>query len=131
MASSSQDSDARISSPQFKEKPVASRLPSLRAQILDRLMARSQWTNALLAAIEANVVSPSEVDARLRQQLLTHRDAAIREQAAKLLAPPTTTTRSQVLAEYSHFSIKESSGSLPGRMIQPEAENTLANLKVH
>ena len=79
-----------------------SHLPSLRAQILDRLQARSQWTHALLAAIEANVVSPNEVDARLRQQLLTHRDAAIREQAAKLLSNATTASRSQVIAEYDY-----------------------------
>ena len=79
-----------------------SHLPSLRAQILDRLLARSQWTHALLAAIETQEVSTSEVDARLRQQLLTHRDTAIREQAAKLFANATTTSRSQVLTEYGH-----------------------------
>ena len=76
-----------------------SHLPSLRAQILDRLLARSEWTRALLAAIAAKDAAASEVDARLRQQLLTHRDTAIREQAAKLLSDETT-SRSQVLAEY-------------------------------
>ncbi|MBC8354455.1 MAG: c-type cytochrome [Planctomycetes bacterium] len=79
-----------------------SHLPSLRAQILDRLLARSQWTHALLAAIESKDVSANEVDARLRQQLLTHRDESIREQAAMLLSNAVTTTRSQVLTEYSH-----------------------------
>lgn len=77
-----------------------SHLPSLRAQILDRLLARSQWTHELLTAIESKVVSSTEVDARLRQQLLTHRDAAIREQATKLLSNATTSSRSQVLTEY-------------------------------
>lgn len=76
-----------------------SHLPSLRAQILDRLLARSEWTRELLTAIEAKDISSGEVDARLRQQLLAHRDTAIREQAAKLLSSETT-TRSQVLADY-------------------------------
>ncbi|MCB9940075.1 MAG: c-type cytochrome [Planctomycetaceae bacterium] len=81
-----------------------SHLPSLRAQILDRLLARSQWTQALLNAIESKAISASEVDARLRQQLLTHPDAAVRDQATKLLSSATATSRSQVIAEYDHVS---------------------------
>ena len=53
-----------------------------------------------MAAIEAKTVSPNDVDARLRQQLLTHRDVPIREHAAKLLSSEMT-TRAQVLREYS------------------------------
>lgn len=79
-----------------------SHLPSLRAQILDRLLARTQWTHALLAAIEAGDVSSTEVDARLRQQLVTHRDAAIREHATKLLSTATTTSRAEILSDYAH-----------------------------
>ncbi len=78
-----------------------SHLPSLRAQILDRLLARSTWTATLLAAIESQAIAPGEVDARLRQQFLTHPDAAIRERAAKLFST-TTSDRSQVLTDYAH-----------------------------
>ncbi|MCA9121417.1 MAG: HEAT repeat domain-containing protein [Planctomycetaceae bacterium] len=77
-----------------------SRLPTLRAQILDRLLARTQWTRALLAAIESKRVMASEVDARLRQQLLTHPDATIQQLAANLLGSVSETSRAKVLAEY-------------------------------
>lgn len=42
----------------------------------------------------------SEVDARLRQQLLTHPDATIQQLAANLLGSVSETSRAKVLAEY-------------------------------
>ncbi len=78
----------------------STRLPSLRAQILDRLVSRTNWTQSLLDSIESNVVSANEIDARLRQQLQSHRDGAIRERAAKMFEMATTSTRSQVLADH-------------------------------
>lgn len=74
-------------------------LPALRAQILQRLLARTEWTRVLLTSIEAKEIAASEVDARLRQQLLAHRDASIRERSAKLLAN-VTTSRSQIVNEH-------------------------------
>jgi len=84
------------------------RAPALRARILDALLARPTWTAALLSAMEDKVVSADEIDARLRQQLLQHRDAEIRERSARLLAASTNGDRERVLAEYRRH------GTLPG-----------------
>ena len=86
--------------PKYLLADWSSHLPSLRAQILDRLLDRSEWTRSLLTSIEAKEVALNEVDARLRQRLLTHRDNAIGARAKQLLASATTSSRSQVLANY-------------------------------
>ncbi len=62
--------------------------PSLRGPALDALLARADWTSALLGALERGEVRVAEVDAARRQRLLALPDEASRGRAAKLLAAP-------------------------------------------
>ncbi|MEX2026293.1 MAG: HEAT repeat domain-containing protein, partial [Pirellulaceae bacterium] len=54
-----------------------SHTPALRSQILDALIARPNWTAALLDAIERQEVPANQIDARHRQQLVTHRTESL------------------------------------------------------
>ena len=58
--------------------------PAVRASVLAALLAREAWMPAVLAAIEKKEVLPAEVDAAARQQLLTHKAAAVRDRAGQL-----------------------------------------------
>ncbi|MBI1311426.1 c-type cytochrome [bacterium] len=71
--------------------------PAIRTSIADALLGRRSWTELLLKAIEDGVVSPADLDAARRERLLTHRDAAIRERAGKLLGGSATTDRQAVV----------------------------------
>ena len=53
-----------------------------------------------MAAIEHGDVPTSQVDARRRQQLLTHNDRDIRERAAKLFGAETVTNRAQLVEQF-------------------------------
>jgi putative membrane-bound dehydrogenase-like protein len=74
--------------------------PSVRAAVLSALLARTTWVPAVLTAIEKKEVLPAEVDAAARQQLLTHKIAAVRETASKLLAGGIDADRAKVIATY-------------------------------
>jgi hypothetical protein len=74
--------------------------PSVRAAVLSALLARTTWVPAVLKAIEKKEVLPAEVDAAARQQLLTHKIAAVRETAGKLLAGGIDADRAKVIAAY-------------------------------
>jgi putative membrane-bound dehydrogenase-like protein len=74
--------------------------PALRTQILDTLLSRTSWTQDLLASLESGAVSAAVFDARRRQQLLQHRDAALRDRAGKIFATATSSNREAVVKEY-------------------------------
>ncbi len=57
-------------------------------------------TTALLAALEAGTILPLELDAAVRDQLLTLPDEALRARATTILASVVPADRQQVLAEY-------------------------------
>src|SRR5262249_29963350 len=48
--------------------------PSLRAQALDLLLSRTAWQRQLLLALEEKQIPASQLDAKRRQVLLTHKD---------------------------------------------------------
>jgi putative membrane-bound dehydrogenase-like protein len=74
--------------------------PRLKGQATDVLLSRPAWTLALLAAIEAGQISTGDLDP-VRLKLLTeHREEAIRDRAAKLLAGSSTSKRADVVAAY-------------------------------
>jgi putative heme-binding domain-containing protein len=59
--------------------------PRLRAQALDALLGRQQWTSELLDRLEKDPAFASHVDALGRQRLLQHKTPEIRSRAGKLL----------------------------------------------
>lgn len=62
--------------------------PALREALLVALLARAPLVPALLNAVERADIPASALDANRRQQLLKHKDAAIRDRATKLFALP-------------------------------------------
>jgi putative heme-binding domain-containing protein len=60
--------------------------PVLRTQILEAVTARPKSVGALFAGIEGGKVSPAEVPAAIREKLLRHADATIKERAQRAFA---------------------------------------------
>ncbi len=58
--------------------------PSTRGGIVDLLLTRETWTDALVAALERGRPSPREMGVVSRQRLLEHGSHAVRERASKL-----------------------------------------------
>ncbi|MFO0903431.1 MAG: neutral/alkaline non-lysosomal ceramidase N-terminal domain-containing protein [Pirellulales bacterium] len=75
--------------------------PTLRAQVLDALLAREELTAGLLTAIERGEAPASQIDARRRQQLLGHKNEALRKRAETLLAGASEPARAKVIEAYS------------------------------
>ena len=71
--------------------------PQLREQILEVLLTRPAWTSVLLEHVSAGHITG--VDARHRQQLLQHSDAAIQARARELFSE-TSSSRQAVLDSY-------------------------------
>jgi len=74
--------------------------PTVRLAILDALLSRASRTHLLLDAVAEGHVKPGEIDRAQLNRLLKHRDADIRDRAAKLLAAAVPADRRQVLADY-------------------------------
>jgi len=74
--------------------------PVLRRAILSALLAREEGTILLLDEIEAERIRASELDAVRWDQLAKHKNAEIREKAARLHRAATPEDRQKVLAEY-------------------------------
>ncbi|GIW86912.1 MAG: hypothetical protein KatS3mg108_1236 [Isosphaeraceae bacterium] len=77
----------------------ASHPPALRRQIVELLLSRKEWIEALLDALAAGTPQPTEIGARATQRLLHHEDAAIRDRAGAILRVPAT-ERLNVIADY-------------------------------
>ena len=74
--------------------------PALRGQVLDTLFSRAIWTKMTLEAIRLKQVPAQEIDAIRRQRLLQHKDAQIRETAAKLFDAASDPDRAKVVNLY-------------------------------
>lgn len=74
--------------------------PNTREQILDKLLARDDWTLDLIQHVQTRALSPTSFNASRRQRLLTHRSAAIRDRASQLFGSPTASSRSAMLDKY-------------------------------
>lgn len=71
--------------------------PTVRVELLDLMLQRTTWVEALLDALEKGAFRPTDLDAARRQQLLGYRSKSIRQRAARLLAGATSSNRQEVL----------------------------------
>jgi putative membrane-bound dehydrogenase-like protein len=74
--------------------------PRVRERMLNALLARDAWLLELFTAIERGDVASAEFDATRRARLLGHKNAAIRERAAKMLGTSIDADRAAVIAKY-------------------------------
>jgi putative membrane-bound dehydrogenase-like protein len=74
--------------------------PTLRARILDGLLARRAWQKELISAIDRGTISAGQIDAARRQRLLASLEPAVRTRAEQLFAGNTNPDRQKVIAEY-------------------------------
>lgn len=81
-------------------KNFAGESPGVRRGIIDAALTRAPLTSALLDAIEAGHVRPTELDQVRSGRLLRHGDAKIRQRATKLLAAAVPQDRQKVLEDY-------------------------------
>jgi len=72
----------------------------LRAPILEILLSREEFTQALLDAVQNRVVQASEISAANRQRLLKHPNPAIQKKAAAVLQTGVIHSRAEVMARY-------------------------------
>ena len=73
--------------------------PSLRGRVLDVLLSRKQWVGPLLAAIEAQTVLTSEIDAAHQARLSEYPDPELRKKAKSSFAQ-TSSERMAVVTSY-------------------------------
>jgi putative membrane-bound dehydrogenase-like protein len=74
--------------------------PALRTRALDVLLARPEWSIAVLGAIEKHQVLATDIDAPHRQRLLQSRDKAVRQQADRLFAEVIKPDRQKVVEQF-------------------------------
>jgi putative heme-binding domain-containing protein len=74
--------------------------PLLRARVLDALLSRAAWQEALLASLEKSIIPPGQINATARRRLLDHRDKSIARRAARLFAESSSAGRREVLDRY-------------------------------
>ncbi len=74
--------------------------PKLRGQVLDVLFRRDDGVRAVMEAIHVKQILAADVDAPRRQRLLQHKDPAVRDRAAKLLAFAVNPDRQKVIESY-------------------------------
>ena len=74
--------------------------PALKGRVLDLLLGRAEGLDVLLEQMAAGAIAPSDLDATRRQQLLHHRDSAIRAAAEKLLVGTENEDRRKVIDQY-------------------------------
>jgi putative membrane-bound dehydrogenase-like protein len=90
----------RPETPQLLLTGWRSHTPPLRGQILDVLLARSEWNGKLLDALDDGTIAAAHIDVSRAQRLLGLRDAALRRRAEKLLAAASNSDRQRVVAQY-------------------------------
>jgi putative membrane-bound dehydrogenase-like protein len=78
----------------------ASHSPLLRSQILMALSGRPEWIVQLLTQMESGQVAAAEIDASMRQRLLTIREPAVRERLEKIFASGTSADRKAVMESF-------------------------------
>src|SRR5207253_279268 len=74
--------------------------PALQGAVIDALLSRTEWTLALLSAVEMNTVAAADLDAATRGRLVGNRNNEIRARSVKILAATPNESRAQVVAEF-------------------------------
>jgi putative membrane-bound dehydrogenase-like protein len=77
--------------------------PAVRNEVLDALLSRLAWTQALLAAVERGEVPAGQISPAHRQKLFQHSNSSVREQANKLFAAASS-SRAEILKNYASVS---------------------------
>ncbi|MCA9195934.1 MAG: c-type cytochrome [Planctomycetales bacterium] len=72
--------------------------PSLQTRSIELLMSRTNWTQQLLGAMQADLVRPQTLSIRQRQQLLSHVQPEVRRMASELLGE--LPSRANVVQQY-------------------------------
>ena len=73
--------------------------PLIRSEVLNVMTTRSDWILALLKELEIENVTVTDLDAGIRQLLITHPDSKIREQAKELM-PTANVDRLRTVRQY-------------------------------
>jgi putative membrane-bound dehydrogenase-like protein len=74
--------------------------PTVRREVIDGLVKRSDWLTELFAAIEAGKVGAGEIGRDVRQLLMNHPSPAIRDRALRVFAADRSHDVSAALAAY-------------------------------
>ncbi len=74
--------------------------PTIRGEMLDLLLGRTEWCLAVLKAIEQSDIASSQFDARRQQQLTTHSDRTVAELAKRVFSASSPPARSELIAKY-------------------------------
>ena len=74
--------------------------PQLRRDVVDAMLSTAARVEALLTAIQQQVIKPSELDRDKKQLLLKHPNAAIRERSEELLGGEVSSDRAKVVAQH-------------------------------
>ncbi len=74
--------------------------PSQRQQVLLVLVGRDKWLSSLLDALEDKQIAPNEIDAVLRQRLLSHRSGEVRKRATKQFTDAIHADRQKIIESY-------------------------------
>jgi putative membrane-bound dehydrogenase-like protein len=75
--------------------------PQVRESLISVLLSRAAWTEALLRSISRDgLISKAEVSMHHRERLLKHERPDIRERAAKLFGPATSSNRAKLVATF-------------------------------
>jgi putative heme-binding domain-containing protein len=93
----------RFPAPELADELIprwSSLTPSTRPEALLLLLKRPERISALLSVIEKGLVNRAELSAAQQAQLRSHRDAAIREQAEKVLGRAPAAARQSVVESF-------------------------------
>ncbi len=93
-----QSNDSRV--PELLLERWSIMTPNIRRQIVDTLLARSDWTLQLLEAIGEGQLAGNQLDAAQRERLVTHRDARIRERAVKMFDAEASSDRQAIVEDF-------------------------------
>jgi putative membrane-bound dehydrogenase-like protein len=74
--------------------------PEIQGRILDILLSRDEWLDALVAAMEDGAISLRQVDAARRQKLVNHHRADIRDRALALFADVVNPDRQAIIEQF-------------------------------
>jgi putative membrane-bound dehydrogenase-like protein len=74
--------------------------PAVREEVLQALLARRERVGALITAMENKRVSPGQVTAARRTQILANPDAALKARAEKVFGQSSSGTRAEVIQRY-------------------------------
>ena len=91
--------------------------PSLRSDVLDAILLRSQRVTALLDAVEKKNISAGEIEPARRQALLKNTDDAIRIRAEKIFASQINPDRQRIIEHYTESVARLRGDSARGALI--------------